>query len=152
MSAAFPEIEGTRFDPDGGEEPAALAAVDAPADASDAGLELVEWTPDRAAAIVRGLGFVLHSLDGAASLDGGEELWRATEQEAADIGAPLARLLARYEPSRRLAGHVDEAEGAAALWGYTKRNLALRGRLILADSDGNPQPVVEPMSFERPDS
>jgi hypothetical protein len=92
--------------------------------------ELIEWTPDRAAAIVKGGGLLLHVADPLAQDPGGEELWRATEQDAADIGAPLSRILNRYAPARRLAGVADEGELAFATVAYAKRNLVLRGQLV----------------------
>ncbi len=57
-------------------------------------------------------------------------MWKATEQDARDAGEPLARILNRYDGARRLAGMVDEAEFAAAMFAYAKRNLKLRGRVI----------------------
>lgn len=131
----FPEIGGTPFE----------AAVDvdveleAPAQLSvvDAGdvVDVVEWTPDRAAAMVRGFGLVLHTLDPATELAGGDALWRATSTEASEIGEPLSRILARYAPARKLAGVVDEAELGAAFVTYAKRNMKLRGRLVLESRD-----------------
>ena len=96
----------------------------------DVETDLFLWTPERAGAGVRIVGHVLHAADRFGHVDGGEELWKATEQDAADIGPPLARMLNRYEPTRRLAGRVDEAELTAALYGYVRRNLVLRGRLV----------------------
>lgn len=128
--AEFPEIGGTAFavdapgDVDQVDEAPALALVEPVGD-------LIEWTPERAAAVVRGFGLVLHTLDPATELPGGAELWRATSTEASEIGAPLARILARYEPAKRLAGVVDEAELGAAFVSYAKRNVKLRGRLAL---------------------
>ncbi len=48
------------------------------------------------------------------------------------IGAPLARILNRYAPARRLAGVSDEAELGFAAAAYFRRNLAERGRLATA--------------------
>jgi len=97
--------------------------------------QLIEWTPERAAAIVKGAGYLLHASDGAAREPGGDELWRATDGDATAIGAPLARILNRYDAARRLAGVSDEAELTFALGGYAKRNLALRGRLLAEKAD-----------------
>jgi hypothetical protein len=94
--------------------------------------ELIEWTPERAAAMVRAGGFLLHNADSASREPGGEEIWRATETDVAAIAPPLARILNRYAPARRLAGVSDEAELAFALSGYTRRNLATRGRVMRA--------------------
>lgn len=133
MSVTFPEIEGPAWDPDADplEHPpeAELELAD------EARGDVVEWTPERAAALVRGFGLALHTFDPATALDGGEDLWRATSQEATEIGAPLARILARYEPARRLAGVVDEAELGAAFVSYTKRNLRERGRVVMVARD-----------------
>lgn len=128
----FPEVSGRPFEPAPSEE---LESVASPASLPAQVEELVEWTPQRAAAVVRGLGYGLHALDPAAELPGGEQLWRATAQDAEDIGQPLARILARYAPARRLAGVVDEAELGAAFVGYAKRNMKLRGQLKIAARD-----------------
>lgn len=103
--------------------------VDADIDYDAPPPEPLEWTPERAGALVRGFGFVLHSADGLAHEPGGEELWRATMADAEAIGPPLARILNRYAPARRLAGVSDEAELAFGVVPYVKRNLQLRGRL-----------------------
>lgn len=92
--------------------------------------QVIEWTPERAAAVLRGVGFMLHHADPLGGEDGGEELWRMTEQDALDAGAPLSRILNRYDPARRLAGQADEAELAFAMIGYAKDQLSLRGRLV----------------------
>ncbi len=127
----FPEIQAQPFTVDD-EAPAgvvdeapALAVVEVQAD-------LVEWTPERAAAMVRAFGMAAHMLDPATELAGGEDLWRATSTEAAQIGEPLARILARYSPTRKLAGVVDEAEMGVAFVDYAKRNMRTRGRVVLA--------------------
>lgn len=129
---AFPEVESRPF-----------AAISAEAEvdvehehqelvpAVEHAGDLVEWTPERAAALVRGFGLALHTFDPAANLEGGDALWRATAQEAQEIGEPLSRILARYEPARRLAGVVDEAEMGAAFVSYAKRNMRDRGRLVM---------------------
>jgi hypothetical protein len=97
--------------------------------------EPIEWTPERAAALVRGGGIVLHKADPLHHEPGGEDLWRATSEDADAIGAPLSRILNRYAPARELAGHADEAELALAVIGYTRDNLALRGRLVAQRRD-----------------
>lgn len=94
--------------------------------------ELLEWTPERAGAIVRAAGFMLHTADGLSREPEGRELWRATEEDVDTIGPPLARILNRYEPARRLAGVSDEGELAFALVAYTRRNLVDRGRVATA--------------------
>jgi hypothetical protein len=126
----FPEIRASEFEP--GTTP---VAEPSPTAEFAPQADLVEWTPDRAAALVRGFGYTLHTVDPAAHLPGGDELWRATEAEAREIGAPLSRILARYEPARRLAGVVDEAELGAAFVSYAKRNMRDRGRVVLAARD-----------------
>ena len=131
----FPEFEGARFEPGETPDPPTSPTLElAPA------ADLIEWTPERAAAIVRGLGYTLHTFDPAAHLEGGEELWRATEAEAREIGAPLSRILARYEPARRLAGVVDEAELGAAFVSYAKRNMRERGRVVMAAKEAEEGP------------
>lgn len=129
----FPEVVGSEFVPR--EQAAATDELDVDVAAAELEVvrgDVVEWTPERASALVRAVGFGLHTLDPAASLPDGEELWRATEQEAEEIGVPLARILARYEPARKLAGVVDEVELGAAFVSYAKRNMRQRGRLVLA--------------------
>lgn len=91
---------------------------------------VVEWTPERAAAVMRGVGFMLHHADPIGAEPGGDELWRMTEADALAAGAPLSRILNRYDPARRLAGQADEAELAFAMLGYAKSQLSLRGRLV----------------------
>lgn len=126
----FPEIQALPFTE---HEPGTLTRVEYEETPELAGEgDLVEWTPERAAGLVRGFGYVLHTVDPAASLPGGDELWRATAAEAEEIGAPLSRILARYAPARRFAGVVDEAELGAAFVGYAKRNMRERGRVVLA--------------------
>jgi len=129
----FPEIEGHPFaagepDLDVEADPSvALVETTPPATA-----DLVEWTPERAASLVRAVGFALHTFDPATELDGGAALWRATAEEAEEIATPLSRILARYEPVKKLAGVVDEAELGAAFVSYAKRNMRERGRVVLA--------------------
>ncbi len=94
--------------------------------------ELIEWTPERAGFLVRGAGFVLHTADGLSREPEGAELWKATEDDCEAIGAPLARILNRYEPARRLAGVADEGELALGVAGYMRRNLVERGRVATA--------------------
>lgn len=106
--------------------------------------EPIEWTPDRAGAIVRGAGFTLHKIDGLHLEPGGEELWRATAEDAEAIGAPLSRILNRYAPARELAGYADEAELTLALVAYTRDNLALRGRLVKQRRDRGERPEWGP--------
>lgn len=122
--------------------PASAAALDQDEYAPPAP-QPVEWTPERAEGIVRGIGFLLHRADGLGSKPGGEDLWRATEQDAADAAPPLARILNRYEPARRLAGISDEAELGFVLAGYVKRNLALRGRLTAELREVEPEGPYE---------
>lgn len=133
-SVDFPEIQAAPFtgDPGDVDEPGHGLVLTEPQEPP----ALVEWTPERAEALVRGLGYTLHTFDPATSLPGGDDLWRATATEAREIGAPLARILARYEPARRFAGVVDEAELGAAFVSYAKRNMRQRGRVVLAAGDG----------------
>lgn len=123
------ELEGAAFVPP--DEPT-IPPADTDLDYEPPPPELIEWTPERAGAVVRAGGFLLHTADPLGNDPGGEGLWKATEQDALEIGAPLARILNRYAPARRLAGLSDEGELAFALVGYTKRNLAYRGQLVAA--------------------
>jgi hypothetical protein len=132
----FPEIAARPFavvqdapaDESGEEQHLAVVEVPPLAD-------VVEWTPERAAAMVRAFGMGLHMFDPATNLPGGDDLWRATSTEAAEIGEPLSRILARYSPTRKLAGVVDEAEMGVAFVSYAKRNMRTRGRVVLAERD-----------------
>jgi hypothetical protein len=99
------------------------------------GAEPIEWTPERASAVVRAGGYLLHTADGLTREPGGEELWRATEADLEAIAPPLARILNRYEPARRLAGLSDEGELAFGVAGYVRRNLAARGRILTAQKE-----------------
>lgn len=94
--------------------------------------ELLEWTPERAGAIVRAGGYMLHAADGLSREPGGDELWRATEADVSSMAPPLSRILNRYAPARRLAGVADEGELAFAMISYARHNLAERGRLASA--------------------
>jgi hypothetical protein len=125
-----------------GIEPAGFEPPDDPtiAPAEDAEYEPpppepIEWTPERAGAVVRAGGLVLHMADPLSHAEGGDELWRATDADAEAIGAPLARILNRYAPARRLAGVADEGELAFSLLAYAKRNLELRGELVQAERE-----------------
>lgn len=130
--------------PDGPTPPAHAADLEHGEDYGPASPDLIEWTPERAAAMLRGGGFLLHVADGLSRAKPPEhiedpradcgcdacQLWRLTERDALDAGAPLARILNRYEPARRLAGVADEAELGFALLAYAKRNLSARARLL----------------------
>lgn len=126
---------GSPFAPEKERPPVARARdlEDAGEDYEPAAPELIEWTPERAGNIIKAIGWALHQADGLSDpIDGdelGAELWKATEDDAIAIGTPLARILNRYQPARRLAGVSDEAELAFAFAGYARRNLALRGRI-----------------------
>lgn len=109
---------------------------------------LFDWTPERAGAVIRAGGYVLHTADRVAHIDGGEALWKATEQDALAAGEPLSRILNRYDGARRLAGMVDEAEFAAAMFDYARRNLALRGQLVRREKAQTDQPRVGGPAFD----
>jgi hypothetical protein len=91
--------------------------------------ELIEWTPERCGFLVRGGGFLLHTADGLSREPEGTDLWKATEDDIDAIAPPLARILNRYEPARRLAGVADEGELALGMAAYVRRNLVERGRV-----------------------
>ena len=107
---------GSPFAPEKERPPVARARdlEDAGEDYEPAAPELIEWTPERAGNIIKAIGWALHQADGLSDpIDGdelGAELWKATEDDAIAIGTPLARILNRYQPARRLAGVSDEAE------------------------------------------
>lgn len=112
--------------------------------------EPIEWTPERAGAIVKAAGFVLHTADPLAQEPGAETLWKATEDDARDAGAPLARILNRYAPARQLAGVSDEAELAFAMLSYAKRNMAMRGQLVTAKRQREEAPETGPLFTPMP--
>jgi hypothetical protein len=102
--------------------------------------ELVVWTPERAAAILKGGGFLLHAADPIAREPEAVELWRATEDDVAAMAPPLSRILNRYAPARALAGVSDEAELAFGMLAYAKRNLVTRGRAVNAKRERETPP------------
>jgi len=122
-------LEEDEFEPGAGALPADDDVIDS-LPVPPAGL--LEWTPERAGAVVRAGGYLLHAADGLGQEPEGTLLWRATEEDIAAIGPPLARILNRYDAARRLAGHVDEGELGFAMAAYARRNLALRGRVAYA--------------------
>lgn len=101
---------------------------------------VIEWTPDRAAALLRGLGYVASKADPVNRLDHPDagELWRWDAADALEAGEPLARILNRYGPLRQLAGVADEAEVAFTLAPYVLDNLARRGRILAAVKPAEP--------------
>lgn len=128
---------------DGPTPPPVLTAADLEADElPDGPLEptVIEWTPDRAAALLRGLGYCASKADPVNRLDHPDagELWRWSEADAIQAGEPLARILNRYGPLRALAGVADEAELAFELTPYLLDNLARRGRIIAATRPAEP--------------
>jgi hypothetical protein len=131
------DLDPGRFKPPEGEPPRPRTAADLEADHDyePAPPELIDWTPERAAAVVRALGFGLHMLDPVGHADGGDELWRWTKEDALEAGEPLARIMNRYAPMRRLAGFSDEAELAIVMTGYIRQNMAHRGRVVAAHRD-----------------
>jgi hypothetical protein len=110
--------------------------------------QLFDWTPERAGAVIRAGGYVLHTADRMGNVDGGDQLWKATEADAQAAGEPLARILNRYDSARRLAGMVDEAEFAAAMFDYARRNLALRGQLVRRHRVGQEEPLRGATAFD----
>jgi hypothetical protein len=144
------ELERDRFEPPADTAADTGAAELEPYEALPP--EPLEWTPERAGAVVRGGAFLLHQADPLAHEEGGDELWRTTDADVDAIGPPLARILNRYAPARQLAGASDEVELALALGGYAKRNMALRGRLVRAkrqreeDQPGPEWPAPEPQA------
>jgi hypothetical protein len=87
------------------------------------------WTPEKAESVVRIAGLVAHTVDPLASSDYADDLWKADEDDCAEIAPPLARIMNRHETLRHLAGFSDEAELTAAMWSYTRKNTAQRGRI-----------------------
>jgi hypothetical protein len=122
-------LEPDTFDPPENPVP---ADADLTPDYEPEPAELLEWTPERAGAIVRAGGFVLHTADGMSREPEGGELWRATEADVDAIAPPLSRILNRYAPARRLAGVTDEFELAVGVMAYARENLAERGRIVTA--------------------
>lgn len=94
----------------------------------------VEWTPERAAAVLRGGFFVARVVDPVARTDAGKlvELWRLDTQDALEAGAPLSRMMNRYAPVRTLAGFADEAELGLTLGPLIAEQIRRRGQAIAA--------------------
>lgn len=94
--------------------------------------ELLDWTPERLTPILRSSAALVHYADPLGREPGGDDLWRLTETDAAEIGEPLARILNRYSVTRTAAGLSDEVAVGIGLLGYGRRNLVLRGQLAEA--------------------
>lgn len=88
----------------------------------------LEWDEDRAALILRGAGFMLHTMDPLAGSPFAPELWKLTEEDLDAMAAPAARIANRYAPARQLAGLSDEVGLGMAAYPYIRRNLVERGR------------------------
>jgi hypothetical protein len=140
-------VAGEPFVPPDEEQPAEIDLADG-YDAAPA--EPIEWTPERAGALVKGAGFMLHAADPVAREPEAAELWRATEADVEAIGPPLSRILNRYAPARALAGVSDEAELAFGMLAYAKRNLATRGRAISAKRERDEPPPGEAPEWAGP--
>lgn len=102
--------------------------------------ELLDWTPERLGPILRSSAALVHYADPLGREPGGDDLWRLTETDAAEIGEPLARILNRYSVTRTAAGLSDEVAVGIGLLGYGRRNLVLRGRLAEAKRAREPEP------------
>jgi len=107
-----------------------------------AAAEPIDWTPERVTALLRPSAALVHYADPLSREPGGDDLWRLTEQDAAEIADPLARILNRYSVTRTVAGLSDELALGIGLVGYGRRNLVLRGQLLAAKQvrEGTPSP------------
>lgn len=107
-----------------------------------AAAEPIEWTTERAVALLRPTAALVHYADPLGREPGADDLWRLTEQDAHEIGEPLARILNRYSVTRSVAGLSDELALGIGLVGYGRRNLVLRGQLVAAKElrEGVPPP------------
>ena len=96
--------------------------------------EPVEWTPERAAAILRGGFFLARFVDPVAREDEGKqlELWRLDKADALEAGGPLSRMMNRYTPVRTLAGLADEAELGLTLGPLLVEHVRRRGEALAA--------------------
>lgn len=97
------------------------------------------WDDEKLRPILTGIGYALHSLDPVASSPNAPELWKLTEDDAAAMAAPLARIANRYDTVRQVAGYSDELSIAVAAGPYIKRNLAERGRAKALDRQAEQQ-------------
>ncbi len=141
--------DAPRFQPDDDRPPVAHAAdLELGDDYEPPAAEPVEWTPERAGDICRATAALIHYADPMGREPGGEDLWRLTEGDAVEIGAPLARILNRYDVARQLAGFSDEASLGIVLLGYGRRNLALRGGLVQAVREQTPAGPFEGAEFD----
>lgn len=150
--ADFPELESRPFNPGDSPEPAERVGVDE-GELDLAPPEPIVWTPERAGYLLRGAGFALHAADGAASEEGGDDLWRMTEADLEAMGPPLAAILNRYDAARRLAGLSEEGALAFGLAAYAKRNLATRGRVLAIARARDEGTVLDESAppFQRPE-
>jgi len=131
------------FVPDDERPPVAHAAdLEASEESVPADAEPIEWTPDRVASLLKPTAALVHYADPLGREPGGEELWRLTETDAAEIGEPLARILNRYSITRTAAGLSDELALGIGVLGYGRRNLVLRGRLVEAKRAREPDVPV----------
>lgn len=94
--------------------------------------EPVEWTAERAGAVLRGSFFLARVLDPVArELEGKAlELWVIPPEQAVEVGEPLARIMNRYAPVRTLAGFADEAELGLTMGPLLAEHLKRRGLAI----------------------
>lgn len=110
----------------------------------------VEWTPERAAAVLRGGFFVARIADPVAREQEGKllELWRLDAADALEAGGPLSRMMNRYAPVRTLAGFADEAELGLTLGPLIAEQIRRRGQAIAAIEERVMQGVDPRARFE----
>src|SRR3954447_26889334 len=114
---------GPAFDPD---------SPPAPEQPPLAAAEILEGLPEWEEEVIGNLlglkGRVLHALAGVAAED-----WLYTELDLAAIVPPLVRILNRYEPPRRYAGHADPIMVAFGVGGYGLRSVIERQQALAAE-------------------
>jgi hypothetical protein len=88
-----------------------------------------QWDAEKAESVVRIVGLVAHTVDPLSNSEFADDLWKADDEDCREIAPPLARIMNRHASLRQLAGFSDEAELTAAMWSYTRKNTAQRGRI-----------------------
>lgn len=128
-------LVGDPFRPPGKDAPPAARRrdLDAPAFEEPPPVPL-EWNPEKAETVLRGLGLLFHQLDPLGSSPHGDDLWKMTEDDLRAIAPPASRIANRYSTARAVAGYSDEAGVLLGSAPYVKRNLAQRGRVKAIDA------------------
>lgn len=108
------------------------------------GLALEEpagWQEAQVTTLLRTQGLLVHQ---AIAVDKETDEWRYTEAELRAIGAPLTRILNRYDATRAAAGTGDELALVIGMGGYVVRSYGVRRDALRAQAaaeEQGPQPI-----------